>query len=45
MNKNKKSIEQSSKEIYHKADVREKAGRDPFNAGWQATLTEGKYKS
>ena len=39
MNKNrKKSIEQSTKEIFHKADVRERAGRYPFNAGWQATL-------
>ena len=39
MNKNRKrSIEQSSKEILHKAEVRERAGRDPFNAGWQATL-------
>ena len=39
MDKNrKKSIEQSTKEIFHKAEVRERAGRDPFNAGWQATL-------
>ena len=39
MDKNrKKSIEQSTKEIFHKADVRENAGRDPFNAGWQAIL-------
>ena len=39
MDKNrKKSIEQSVKEIFNKAEVREKAGRDPFNAGWQATL-------
>ena len=39
MDKNrKKSIEQSVNEIYHKADVREKAGRDPLNTGWQATL-------
>ena len=34
----KKTIEQSVNKIYHKADVREKAGRDPFNTGWQATL-------
>jgi hypothetical protein len=39
MNKNRKrSIEQSTKEIFHKAEVRERAGRDSFNAGWQATL-------
>ena len=39
MDKNrKKSIEQSTKEIFHKAEVRERVGRDPFNAGWQATL-------
>jgi len=39
MDKNpKKSIEQSVNEIYHKAEVREKAGRDPLNARWQATL-------
>ena len=39
MDKNrKKSIEQSTKEIFHKAEVRERAGRDPLNTGWQATL-------
>jgi len=38
MDKNLKSIEQSAKKIFDKAEVREKAGRDPFEAGWQATL-------
>lgn len=37
-NARQKSIEQSVNEIYHKEDLREKAGREPFNAGWQATL-------
>ncbi len=39
MEKNiQKSIETSANEIYHKAEVREMAGKDPLNAGWQATL-------
>ena len=33
-----KSIEKSAIEIFDKAERREKAGRDHFEAGWQATL-------
>ena len=32
------SIEESAKAIFEKADDREKAGRDSFEVGWQATL-------
>ena len=31
-------IEKSVTVIYKRAESREKAGRDPFEAGWQATL-------
>ena len=34
----KQSIEESAKAIFDKAEAREKAGRDSFEAGWQATL-------
>ncbi len=33
-----KSIEKSAMEIFDKAERRKKAGRDHFEAGWQATL-------
>ena len=34
----KKSIEKSAKAIFEKAETREKAGRNSFEAGWQAAL-------
>jgi len=34
----KKSLGKSAEVIFKKAEVREKSGRDPFEAGWQATL-------
>lgn len=33
-----KGLEKSAKAIFEKAEAREKAGRDSFEAGWQATL-------
>jgi len=36
--KRKKSIEKSAKAIFEKAETREKAGRNSFEAGWQAAL-------
>lgn len=36
--KRTKSIQKSVEEIYEKADVRAKAGQDPFYSDWQATL-------
>ena len=36
--KHQKSIEKAAREIFDKANAREKAGVDSFEAGWQATL-------
>ncbi len=36
--KRKQELENTLKAIYDRADTREKSGRDPFEAGWQATL-------
>lgn len=36
--KNQKSIEESARAIFEKAEAREKAGRDAFEANWQASL-------
>ena len=37
-NENQKSIEESARAIFEKAEAREKAGRDAFEANWQASL-------
>ena len=37
-NRGQKSIEKSAKAIFEKAETREKAGRNSFEAGWQAAL-------
>ena len=37
-NENQKSIEESARAIFEKAEAREKAGRDAFEADWQASL-------
>ena len=37
-NRHLKSIEKSAREIFDKAEAREKAGKEPFHAGWQAVL-------
>jgi hypothetical protein len=37
-NKRTKSTQESAQEIFDRAEVREKAGQDPFDARWQASL-------
>ena len=37
-NENQKSIEESARAIFEMAEAREKAGRDAFEANWQASL-------
>ena len=37
-NRGQQSIEKSAKAIFEKAETREKAGRNSFEAGWQAAL-------
>ena len=37
-NRHLKSIEKSAREIFDKAEAREKAGKEPFHASWQAAL-------
>jgi hypothetical protein len=37
-NRHLKAIEKSAREIFDKAEAREKAGKEPFHASWQAAL-------